>query len=296
MATATKKNPPASNPPPRRGERAPTPSLLDRLAQGVDAVYRFLASLKLAVITLGTLAGTLAYATFFDSWYGTAAVREYIYRAPGFAILLAFLGMNILCAALIRYPWKKRQTGFVVTHAGLLIMLAGSYYSVRTADEGQVGMLEGDLKGELVRTDYPLIKIWEVDPHTQRYTRETDLPFMPGSFGWGPGKPQPRGVLDRLASILTLGLIGGTPITEEVLSKPRDPFRFVVKEHLPASAPSREHVADPDGAPWPASASCSSHPGHPRRWTRSRPRTRNGSRRRRSSTGPPGRRCAERRP
>ena len=63
--------------------------------------------------------------------------------------------MNILCAALIRYPWKKRQTGFVVTHAGLLILLLGSYYSVRTADEGQVGMLEGDVKGELVRIDYP---------------------------------------------------------------------------------------------------------------------------------------------
>ena len=75
--------------------------------------------------------------------------------------------MNILCAALIRYPWKKRQTGFVVTHAGLLIVLAGSYYSVRTADEGQVGMLEGDVKSELVRIDDPVIRIWEIDPHTR---------------------------------------------------------------------------------------------------------------------------------
>ena len=70
------------------------------------------------------------------------------------AILLAFLGMNILCAALIRYPWKKRQTGFVVTHVGLLTLLAGSFYSVRTADEGQVGMIEGDVKaGALVSAD-----------------------------------------------------------------------------------------------------------------------------------------------
>ena len=88
---------------------------------------------------------------FFESRYGGGAAQEWIYRSPGFAILLAFLGMNILCAALIRYPWKKRQTGFVVTHAGLLILLAGSFYSVRTADEGQVGMLEGDVKSELVR-------------------------------------------------------------------------------------------------------------------------------------------------
>ena len=80
--------------------------------------------------------------------------------------------MNILCAALIRYPWKKRQTGFVVTHVGLLTLLAGSYYSVRTADEGQVGMLEGDVKSELVRIDYPVIRIWEIDPHTRERIRE----------------------------------------------------------------------------------------------------------------------------
>ena len=161
MATATKQAPSASSLPTQRGERQPSPSWVDRLARGVDAIYRFLASLKLAVITLGTLAATLSYATFFESWYGTGAAQEYIYRSPGFAILLAFLGMNILCAALIRYPRKKRQTGFVITHAGLLIILAGSYYSVRTADEGQVGMLEGDVKGELVRIDYPVIRVWE---------------------------------------------------------------------------------------------------------------------------------------
>ena len=72
--------------------------------------------------------------------------------------------MNILCAALIRYPWKKRQTGFVVTHVGLLTLLLGSYYSVRTADEGQVGMLEGDVKGELVRIDYPVIRVLKSTP------------------------------------------------------------------------------------------------------------------------------------
>ena len=33
------------------------------------------------------------------------------------------------------------------------------------------------------------------------------------------------------------------------MSQPGDPFRFVVKEHLPASVPAVAHVADPDGAP-----------------------------------------------
>src|SRR5690349_9031174 len=145
MATATKKSSsPASPPDPKRAHsEIPAPgTVVGTVLWICDGLYRFLASLKLAVISLGTLAAVLAYATFFESWYGTAAVQEWIYRTKGFAILLAFLGMNILCAALIRYPWKKRQIGFLITHAGLLILLAGSWRSVWTADEGQLGMLE----------------------------------------------------------------------------------------------------------------------------------------------------------
>src|SRR5580704_14634291 len=186
MATATKNVQPASDAPSRRQEPSGPPAVVDHIARGFDVIYRFLASLKLAVISIATLATTLAYATVFESKYGGGAAQDWIYRSPGFAILLAFLGMNILCAALIRYPWKRRQTGFVVTHAGLLILLAGSYYSVRTADEGQVGMLEGDVKGELVRVDYPVIRITEIDPHTNARTPVLDLPFRPGPFEWGP--------------------------------------------------------------------------------------------------------------
>ncbi len=249
MASVTKRISPASSSSPRREGRAEGRSLADRLAAAVDGIYHFLASVKLAVCSLGLLAATLAYATFFESWYGAAASQEYIYRSPGFAILLAFLGTNILCAALIRFPWKRRQTGFVVTHAGLLIVLFGAFFSVRTADEGQVGMLEGDVKGELVRIDYPVIRIQEVDPHTREQGREYDLPFHPGPFPWGPGNPRSPGLLGRAASLISLGLIGSSRSDGEILSEPGDPFRFVVKEHLPAAAPAVAHVANPDGSP-----------------------------------------------
>lgn len=99
MATATKKIPPASPTPPSGPGRESKPSRSAGLVGLVEAIYRFLASLKLAVFSLLSLAVTLAYATFFEKWYGTAAVNEYIYRNAWFAILLAFLGINILCAA-----------------------------------------------------------------------------------------------------------------------------------------------------------------------------------------------------
>src|SRR6185437_7355484 len=63
MATAVRKCPPA--PPP-----APRAKPLAGILAVCEAIYRFLASLKLAVISLVSLAAVLSYATFFESWYG----------------------------------------------------------------------------------------------------------------------------------------------------------------------------------------------------------------------------------
>jgi hypothetical protein len=243
MATVTKKTSPP--PPPRPGSS----SALGLVVRVADAIYRFLASLKLAVISLGTLAAVLAYATFFESWYGASAVQEWIYRSKGFAILLAFLGANILCAALIRYPWKKRQIGFLITHAGLLVLLAGSLRSVYTADEGQVGMLEGDVKNQLVRIDYPVIRVRPLDPKTHEPTREYELPFRPGNFAWGPGQPRPRGFFGTLAHAVTFGAFDEGTDKGEVLTESGDPFQLTVKNHLPASAFAVALEADPNGTP-----------------------------------------------
>lgn len=247
MAMATKKNPPPSHHP--KPAQDPTSSSFGGgLLRAVDAIYRFLASLKLAVISLGTLAAVLAYATFFESWYGPSAVQEWIYQTKGFALLLAFLGMNILCAALIRYPWKRRQTGFVITHAGLLILLAGSFWSLKTADEGQVGALEGESKKELIRIDYPMIRVQPIDAQTQEPTNEEyQLPFRPGNFAWGPGNPRPRTVFGSIFGALTSS--ADRAFDGEVLSSPGDPFVFKVKSHLPASMWTTAHVADPSGVP-----------------------------------------------
>jgi hypothetical protein len=216
-----------------------------------DGLYRFLASLKLAVISLGTLAAVLAYATFFESWYGTAAVQEWIYRSKGFAILLLFLGTNILCAALIRYPWKKRQIGFLITHAGLLILLAGSWRSVQTADEGQLGMLEGETQSQLVRIDYPVVRVRKLDAHTQEPVKpEYQIDFRPGNFAWGPGRPRPRGPFESIVPVVSLGLLGTSNGEEELLANtPDDPFKLVVKSYLPASMPAVSHVPDSTGGP-----------------------------------------------
>ena len=193
MATTTKRSTP---PPPKptangHGDGQGTPSTTRDpwIVRAFHTVYRFFASLKLAVISLSMLAGVLGYATFFEKWYGASAVQQYIYQSPGFAILLAFLGMNILCAALIRFPWTKRQTGFVITHAGLLVVLVGSLISLNYTFDGQLGMVEGDESADIVRIDHPAFRVQPLDPETGAPDTEFQIPFYSGAFPWeGPGR------------------------------------------------------------------------------------------------------------
>ena len=75
-------------------------------------------SLQLAVVLIATLAGVLAWATLVESRYGAAAAHSGIYDTGWFTAIGVLLAVNVLCAVLIRFPWRRRQTGFVVTHAG----------------------------------------------------------------------------------------------------------------------------------------------------------------------------------
>lgn len=102
----------------------------------LDKVFDFLASLKLAVVTLIALAVSLAAATFVESAYGTPVAKHYFYQAPWFTFILLVLGVNVLCAALSRWPWKPRHWGFVVTHAGIIVLLIGALITQQKGMEG----------------------------------------------------------------------------------------------------------------------------------------------------------------
>jgi len=225
MATATRKIPTPTPPGDREpDDQATTAKVASPVFRAFDAVFRFLASLKLAVICLASLSAALAFGTKFNTDYGQNAANDYIYQATWFALLLGFLGANILCAALIRFPWTKRQTGFVITHAGLLIVIAGSWWSARDGDEGLLGMREGETSSRLVRNHKPMIYVRPIDPHAGKPTGDYMIPFRPGAFDWAPGRYQ-------------------------VVSGVKDPFKLAVKGFYAASIPRTLHVADPNGPP-----------------------------------------------
>jgi hypothetical protein len=85
-----------------------------------------LGSLNVAVILLATIAALIAFATIMESRFDTAVARYYIYDNPLFTVWLVVLALNLFCAALTRWPWQRKHVGFVVTHAGIILMLTGA--------------------------------------------------------------------------------------------------------------------------------------------------------------------------
>ena len=222
MATATKAASQASTKPTRTGEH---PGVL-------GAIFRFLASLKLAVISLLSLATLLGVSTWMESRYGTKVATGLVYQSPLFAVILGFLATNILCAALIRYPWKWRQLGFVITHIGLLVVLAGGLVTYLAADEGTVGLEEGEGKDHnatLIRDQTPFVRVRVPDGKEGGFT-EYSYPFRPGLWAW-KSSSWPWSYFWK-------------PSTYDVLTKGSDaPFKLAVKDYLPSSRPRYVHEA-----------------------------------------------------
>ncbi len=180
MATARPKKLPA-----RPALVKAEPALREALVlRAFDGVFRFLASLKLAVILMINLAVVLAYGTVYESINGPQAVALDIYQSKWFALLMALLGVNILCAALIRFPWKRRQTGFVITHAGLIILLIGSFLSIKMTDEGDVYIDEGKGSHTYVRENFPVVQVETLDREMRSTGKPFVLPFRPGAAAW----------------------------------------------------------------------------------------------------------------
>jgi hypothetical protein len=157
------------------------------LVRSILALYEFFASLKLAVVLILLVAILLGTATFVEANYGTPAVGFLIYHTWGFAALLSLLALNIFCAAAIRFPWKRHQTGFVITHIGLLTLLAGSAISDRGSVNSQMLVYLGASNQTAIDLEQSILSLSNVPGHPE----QVDIKFQPGPFKWSDLAPWP---------------------------------------------------------------------------------------------------------
>ncbi|MCB0404179.1 MAG: cytochrome c biogenesis protein ResB, partial [Bdellovibrionales bacterium] len=133
------------------------------------ALFRFFASLKLAVFVLLGTAAVLAVGTVIESMYGMRAAHLMVYGTWWFAGILFLLGLNVLFAALSRYPWKPHQTGFVVTHSGILVLLLGSVITQKFGVDGSLPVVEQDVNDAVALADLRLVATNELSEESREF-------------------------------------------------------------------------------------------------------------------------------
>src|SRR5437763_5154429 len=109
-----------------------------------NALFQFFASLKLAVVLLAVLIIGAIAGTIYESSFDAKVARAYVYGAPWFNIWLLFLATNLAVSALSRWPWKKHHVAFLVTHLGIITLLAGSLVGRIFGTEGSITLFKGD--------------------------------------------------------------------------------------------------------------------------------------------------------
>ncbi|MBT4691765.1 MAG: hypothetical protein HOB73_00285 [Planctomycetaceae bacterium] len=154
--------------------------------------YEFFASLKLAVVMIFSMAFTLGYATFVEAAYGTPVVQFFVYQTWWFNALNFTLGVNIFCAAAIRYPWKRYQTGFVITHIGLLTLLIGAAIGRKYGVDAQIPIFEHKMENFAFDRGRMFFDLEIVDDHSESSQHNHEefvhsqmrVPFLAGPFNW----------------------------------------------------------------------------------------------------------------
>lgn len=123
------------------------------MTTNIRQILKSFGSLKLAVVLLAVIAGVCAVATVYESKTSPQAALRLFYRSWWFTAVLALLSANVAAAALARWPWKKKQIGFVTTHIGLIVLLGGCSAAFHYGTEGMMPLRVGETPARLVQLE-----------------------------------------------------------------------------------------------------------------------------------------------
>lgn len=174
-----------------------------------NRVFKFFASVKLAVVLLAVLIVASIAGTIWESTFDAKVARAYVYGAPWFNLWLLLLVANLTVSALSRWPWKKHHVAFLVTHLGIITLLIGSMIGRVWGTEGTITLFKGEPPTNRLLVDQHQLRIRDTDGIVKGYAAE---------FINRPPTPQRPWDLGRLASGAKFSIIDYSTTVEGKLN------------------------------------------------------------------------------
>ena len=176
-----------------------------------NSVFKFFASIKLAVVLLAVLIVASIAGTIWESSFDAKVARAYVYGAPWFNFWLLLLVANLTGSALSRWPWKKHHVAFLITHLGIITLLFGSLIGRLWGVEGTITLFKGEPPSNRLLVDEHQLRVRDTDGIIKGY---------PAEFINRHPTPQRPWDLGLLASGARLSIVEYAPAVEGKL-KPK---------------------------------------------------------------------------
>ncbi len=121
----------------------------------LQKIISFFLSIKLTVVCLLILSVLTVIGTLYQVEYGLYMARQRFFDSwiwwglgfipfPGTQLVLALLFGNLMANMLWRFRYGWRQSGIILIHMGLILMLAGGWFTRQFGQESYLSLLEGE--------------------------------------------------------------------------------------------------------------------------------------------------------
>ncbi|MFO0832614.1 MAG: cytochrome c biogenesis protein ResB [Phycisphaerales bacterium] len=141
----------------------------------------FLGSIQLAVPVMVAVAIAMAWGTYLESRHNVQVSRATVYGSWWFIVLMALICVSLVFAVVTRYPWKRKHVGFITVHTGLVMLIAGGFWSLFGRIEGHIGLDEG-ASSNLLETDREILALSEFKSANEQALAEVTAPHGPASL------------------------------------------------------------------------------------------------------------------
>lgn len=142
-----------------------------------SSILKFLASLKLAVIILISMAIITAVGTIVEAQYDATIAAKWVYHTFWMYGILGALSVNLIAVMVDRWPWQPRHVAFLLAHIGILIILIGAWVTQQFGVDGSMRFGIGE-KSRLVtvgETELTIYSSFDGDNFSKVFDQPVDF-------------------------------------------------------------------------------------------------------------------------
>ncbi len=227
-------------------EPGPGTRTLARLAHAAGNIW-------LGISLLALLAAAIWWGSWVENAFGHKAAMAMIYTSGWLGFVFFAFTVSLVAATLRKYPWRVDQTGWIVVHLALVMIIVGSMMSFWAKREGELILGEGEAASSFLAENQTRIVLEEAREVSGRLSwRKLDEAIC--RFDGNPAAMEPQeelslaGPSDQTFEVKVLRWFPDARKSEELSDDAKEPlFGVSGTIEMPGGGMSRPFTLSEDG-------------------------------------------------